>query len=387
MTSKRLLALLCAGWLVAACCGPAGAQTISVTEKWVTVKATAAGTDDKAKEQAVAKALRTAVEQTCGVIVQSYSKVDNFKHAWDTVLTDAAGYIAEYKVISVKIVQDTTVVRVSALVTTQAVKVNLKYLLDRVNDPRVMVVIVEATYHRDSGPTYRVDKHGAVQGKIEDYFLNQGVALVDITQMDKLAQRNVKLAAVKGDAKALAAYGTQFKADIVVTGRATAKFGRTIQLAGQTLHQFNATLNARVVQCDTGRVLASKSFGPMTSNSLQRLGGEDKALAKLGKTCGKRLVGAMKEVWLKHAYDARPITVNIAGMDYETWMKKFVPEVQRLIGVKGLHHRQTTEGITSADMYYRYSTSSLAKDLMGLKNVKLKITEVTTNSMKLKVVE
>ena len=68
--------------------------------KEVTVTGSAEGTPDKAGEQALAKALRDAVQQGAGVDVMSETKVSNFQVEYDRVITSSFGYIKDYKIIS-----------------------------------------------------------------------------------------------------------------------------------------------------------------------------------------------------------------------------------------------------------------------------------------------
>jgi len=173
---------------------------------------------------------------------------------------------------------------------------------------------------------------------------------------------------------------------VVITGKATAKFGKQIQVAGQTLFQYTATLAVRVVQTDSARLLVSKTFGPETSNSLQRGGGEDKALAKLAEKSASKLLAAVVEAWRKRANVSRTVALSISGMDYKAW-KVFKAEMMKLRGVQALRLRDITENLANIDVEYRYNNENLADNLTELKDTKLKLTEITANRIKLKLLE
>ena len=66
--------------------------------KEVTVSGSAEGTPDKAGEQALARALREAVQQGAGVDIMSESKVSNFQTEYDRVITSSFGFIKDYKI-------------------------------------------------------------------------------------------------------------------------------------------------------------------------------------------------------------------------------------------------------------------------------------------------
>ena len=356
-------------------------------EKWVDATGRAAGTDDKAKDEAIAQALRTAVEEGCGVFLTAQSKTEDYKLVYDKVLANAVGYVREHKVVSVTLVEGVTVAKVRVLVSTRKFEedwASIAHTLQQENNPRVVVAIVESTFQSTSGPAFEVKESGVIQGKIEDFFLSKGITLMDRATAASVSKRDVLLAAIKDDVNELASLGARFSADVVVTGQATAKYGKELEIAGQTLYQYTATLNVRVVQTDSARVLASKSFGPVTVNVLQRGGGEDKALEKLGNDCAPQLLTAVVEAWRKRANVSRTVQVSISGMDFETW-KVFKEEAQTIRGIQAVRLREITESLANIDVEYRYSNETLADRLTEFKKVKLAILEITANRVKMKV--
>lgn len=348
-------------------------------DKWVTATGRAAGVDAKARDDAVAQALRTAVEQACGVFLTSQSKSEDYKAVYDKVFADAVGYVREHKVLAVTTADGVTIAKVRARVSTRKFESNwasIRHTVNQENNPRVIVIITEPG--RQTA--------GIVQGYVEDFFISKGITLMDRTIATKVSKRDVLLAAIKNDTIELAALGARFKADVVVTGQASAKFGKELRIAGQSLYQYTATLNVRIIQTDSARVLVSKSFGPVTLNTLQHGGGDDKALAKLGKDYAPKLLSAVVEAWRKRANVSRTIQLSISGMDFTGW-KTFKAEVAKIRGIQALRLREITEAVTNIDAEYRYTNESLADKLTELKGVKLKVLEISANRIKFKVVK
>jgi hypothetical protein len=391
MTANRLTSAACLAVLlaVALAATPAAGQVTgeAAVDTWTQSVGRAAGTDDKARDEAIAQALRTAVEEACGVFLTAKSKTEDYKAVYDKVIAKAVGYVREHKVVSVEVKDGVTIATVKARVSTQKFEedwASITHTLHQENNPRVIVAIVESIHQDASGPTYEVKENGSVQGKIEEFFLAKGVTLMDRGMAVTVTKRDVLLAAMKDDAKEMATLGARFNADVVVTGQATAKFGRMIEIAGQKLFQYTATLNVRVIQADSARVLAAKTFGPVTTNTIQRAGGEDKALAKLGDECSAQLLAAVVEAWRSRANVSRTVQLTIAGMDFDGW-KAFREEVSALRGIQAVRLREITEGTANIDAEYRYSNESLADRLTELKSVKLTVVEITANRVKLKV--
>ncbi len=387
MTARILSPVFCL--LLAAAAAPGQVVQARPVDRWVTTTGVAAGTDEKARDEAVAQALRTAVEQACGVFLTAQSKAADYQAVYDRVFADTVGYVREHKVLKTWIEDGKTHARVRARVSTQRFEKDwaaIAHTVNQENNPRVIVAIVEATHHGTGGPTYQVKEGGTVQSKIEDFFLSKGIALMDRATATNVSKRDVLLAAIKDDDKAVAALGSRFKADVVVTGRASAKFGKTLHVAGVRMHQYTAKLNVRVIQTDSARLLVSKAFGPTTANTLQRAGGEDKALAKLAEGSAPKLLAAVVEAWRKRVHVWRTVHVSIMGMDYKAW-KAFRAEAGKLRGVRALRLREITESVANIDVEYRYTNTHLADHLTELKDTRLKVTEISANRIKLKVQE
>jgi len=385
--SIRIVAVLC----LTALSGRSWAQPAvkPTVDKWVTAEGVAAGVGEKAKDEAVAVALRKAVEQACGVFLTAQSKTLDYQAVYDRVFANTVGYVRQHKVLRTWTAGGNTHARVRARVSTQKFQKSwalIAHTVNQENNPRVIVAIAEAVHHGTSGTTYEVKQDGTVQTTIEDFFITRGITLVDRATATNVSKRDLLLAAIKDDTTELAAIGARFKAEVVVTGRASAKFGKSIKIEDQTLYQYTAKMNIRVVQTDSARVLVARTFGPTRINTLQRGGGEDKALAKLADEAAPKVLAAVVEAWRKRANISRTVTLSISPMDYELW-KVFKAEVKPLRGVQALRLRDITEAVANVDIEYGLSNENLADTLTGrLKKIKLKVLEITANRIKLRVV-
>ena len=359
-------------------------------ETWVTATGTAAGDNENAKDEATKTALRTAVEQACGVFIRAQSKTENYQAVYDKVLADTVGYVIKYNVVGNPIVEDgNTTVKVKALVSTRKFEeswADIAHTVNQENNPRVIIAVAEATSWTATGPKYIIDQAGAVQSALEDYFISRGLTLMDRETTINVSKRDLLLAVIKDDAKEVAALGARFHADVVVTGQATASRGNEITVADQKMYQYVATVTLRVIQTDSGRLLASKTFGPTTATVLQRTGGESKALAKLAKDSSPKILSAVIEAWRKRANVSRTVTLSVSGMDFEGW-KSFKVVAEKIDGVQAIRLRDITESIANIDVEYKFTNENLADRLTELKDPKLKVQEITANRIKLAVVK
>jgi len=362
-----------------------GARPETPVDVWVTATGKAAGADDKARDEAIAQALRTAVEEACGVFLTAQAKTDDYKAVYDKVIANAVGYVREHKVDSVTVEQGVTVAKVRTRVSTRKFEqdwASIAHTVHQENNPRMVVAIVEAIHEAAGAPSYEVKENGKVATIVESFFLAKGIQLVDANTAAKAQKRDILLAAIKDDVDAVASLGARFSADVVVVGKAVSKFGKELRIAGQTMYQYTASLNVRVVQSDSARVLAVESFGPITVNTMQR-GGEDKALDKLATDCAPKLLVSVIEAWRKRANVSKTVELSITGMDFNLW-KTFKAEAEKIRGVQAIRLREITQDVANIDIEYRYDNEGLADRLTELKAVKLKVTEITSNRLRLK---
>jgi len=357
--------------------------------KWVSVTGVANGLTAAAQDEAVKVALRKAVEEGCGVFLTSSSKAQDYKLVYDKIFANAVGYIREYKVTRIWTQGGKTYALVSAYVSTQKFEQDwavIAHTISQENNPRVIIAVSDATYTATNISEENSIEAGTVQGKLEEFFLEKGIKLMDRETSARVNKRDIMLAGLKDDARELAALGSRFKADVVIYGQAAARYGNVINVGGSQLHQFTATLNIRAIRTDSAQLLVSKTFGPVTANTVQAGGGREKALAKLAEESAPELLKAVVEAWRKQVNVTRDINLNITGLTFEMW-EKFEPEAKNIRGVQALRLREITEGVANIDVEYEFDTQALAKQLKELKDTKLEVTEFNPNRIKLKVVE
>jgi hypothetical protein len=367
-------------------------------DTWVEASGEAAGTNANAKDEAVKDALRKCVEKACGVFLTSKTKTQDYKTVYDKVFANTAGYVLEYKIVKQTTEDETSKATVRARVSTVKFEeewARVAHTIAQEGYPRVIIAVAEVTYVSTATPAgnwviikdeKEVKEAGAVQSKLEEFFIDKGVAVVDKQTSSDVNKRDILLASLKDDTAEVAALGARFKAEVVIVGQATSKFGKEVVIAGQTMYQFTSTLTVRAIQTDSARVIMSKSFGPFTTTSLQKNGGEDKAFAKMCEDAPKEVLTAVAEAWRKRANVGRTVNLQVSGMDYKA-ASTFEKELKKLDGVTAVNIREITESVANIDVEYKNDTRNLADRLMEMKDVKLEVVEFNTNRLKLKVVK
>lgn len=386
--------LVCAGGGLGQDVRPA-APPKPLSGKWVTATGKAAGATITAQDEAVAKALRNAVEQACGVFLTAQTKTQDYKAVYNRVFADTVGYVVRHKTPRIWVQDGVTHAEIVALVSTQKFEKDwslIAHTLAQEGNPRVIIAITDVTWTGlrpplpTTAPVEDTVLTGVVQGKMEEFFLSRGLQLVDRDTATEVNRRDVVLAGFKNDLREVAAVGARFKADVVIYGQASARYGGRIRIAGYDAYKFVATLNVRAVRTDSAQLMVSKTFGPETVTSLQRGGGREKAMTKLAEGSAPKLLKAVVEAWRKQVHVVRNIRLNISGMDYDAW-KKFNQEAGKIRGIRAMNLREITEGVANIDVRHEFDTQALADRLGQLKAVRLKVVEFNPNRLKLKVVK
>ena len=235
----------------------------------------------RARNMAIDDALRNAVEKAMGTMVDSKTRVENYQTIEDSILLQAQGYIADYKVIKRWIEQSTYFIKVEATVVRKLLKDDLAALeltIKRANDPRVMVIIPEEHISRSLPDP-------AAETEIIRQMLNANFRLIDQSQVARARNSEIFRRAMSGDTAAYQVLSNQYNADILVLGEAFSE--RVSQYEG--FITCRARVEVRVVRSDTGEILAAHGVHESGVDILESTASK-KSLANAGATMAEYLI-------------------------------------------------------------------------------------------------
>src|SRR3989338_3700233 len=213
-----------------------------------------------AKDNALNDALRKAVEQAVGTLVQAQTLVDKYQLISDEIYTKSQGYIKKYTIISERpdLNQGILKVTIQANVSIGDIRNDLNaigLLIERKGKHRMMVIIDEKIGGAESGYSANLSESETV---IIQKFTEKGFNFVDEATVKKNMKRNMALQAIGGDDNAAASIGLEYGAEVVIIGSAVAKLaGKGI--AGTEMKSIHASITARAIRADTGEIISSAS--------------------------------------------------------------------------------------------------------------------------------
>ncbi len=326
----------------------AAAEAASVT-------ATGQGATER---DALHAAMRAAIEQRVGVLVDSRTYVENYRVIRDRIYTRSEGYIAGYDILSSERKNGYFETVIRADVREELLSAELMTRLQKkavvganMQDPRVGVIITDC----------RGNACPAVENAIIAAFQENGFSrIVDLSQIDASVKRRISSAAADGDARLAAMMRSDFHIDYLVTGSLDTDAARMafpdLPFAGG-LHSAAAHLSVRMLNVNTGEVVYA---GTADGESLHfGTNAQQSAMKKATQTIIKALSKAALQT---AANPEQHVTLLVSGGALGS-MSEAYARISGIPGVAGVYTRVLRADCMQIDVDYTGTASDLAQAL------------------------
>lgn len=344
-----------------------------------------------ARDRAIDDAMRKAVEQTLGVIIDSQTKVENYMMVEDRILNWSRGYVKNYRILSegqqapdiYQVQIEATLDNKNLISDAQAVQ----NLIQNMGNPRVMFLIDEQNIG-DAADRYHyftVDMTASETAMI-NRFSEKGFEMVDPMTVRQNKQRESVLAAINGDAKAAATIAAALDAEVVVTGKAVATVATGINLGGMKSCQANLT--ARVVDADVGTIIATGSKHAAYPH-IDEVTGGTLAIQKAANGLADDLINKILEKWRNKFYNLNSVKLVVSGLTDFSVASDLKNQLQYAVrGIKNIFPRNVAGGTAEFDIQISGNAEQLARELdrRQIETLSFQVTGVTANRVSLKVV-
>ncbi|MDQ7032332.1 MAG: flagellar assembly protein T N-terminal domain-containing protein [Desulfonauticus sp.] len=313
------------------------------------------GNIGQARSQALQQALRNAVEQGIGTLIDSSTIVKNYQLLSDKIYSQASGYVKKYQILSEGPNNNMYRVTIKAVVSVENIKNDLRalgILRQQVGNPRFMTIYLPRT--RSSA--YRHSRAViAAEQAIQGVFTRKGFVVLDQMFVNNIYNEIEQAGRIDIDMSDLSALALKYRADLLLVYDVhvgVKQGGRSRYFGGVIVE-----VDLRAIAPATGDVIAQK-HGDLYVRT-QRIAGnyyEDmmaaKAADKVGKAVAKALIGDVV------AYFERQVH---GGARFDIWFRNFSEEevytiydiLQNISGVKDVNVRQQTPGNFQVDVNYQ----------------------------------
>ncbi|MCK5453341.1 MAG: hypothetical protein KAJ16_03210 [Calditrichia bacterium] len=322
----------------------------------------------KAEDDAVASALRNAVEQVIGTMIQSDVLVQNYQTIEDRIYSQSQGYVERYEIMGkTREGEYIMVVTIKALVRKGNLKDNLAalgLLITRKGKPRVMVIVDEK--NMDSHYySWTIDMN-TTENEIMNDLLEKGFPFVDRDAAMRKIEKDAIMATLEGDEAAAVSIATQSGAEVLIVGKAVSKVatGGPSALAQAGMLSCQATVNLRVLRADDATIIATTSQQSAAAH-IDQLSGGTQALKKAAQLAAEDLSGKIIDRWQKDVYSGT--TINLRLMNVESYsdlvkIKNMLPYYVR--GVQNVYQRDYSQNTALFDLDVRGTANQVAEELV-----------------------
>ena len=350
-----------------------------------------AGDEVKAREDAISAALRNAVEQVVGTMIESDVLVENYQTVEDKIYSRTSGYVQQYDIISTNKQADNVLeVTVRATVKLSDLRSDLQaigVLISRKGKPRTMVLIDE----RNITTNYNqlIADLNTTETTIMNELMNLGFPFVDAVQAKKNIARDMAQAAIQGDAAAAASIATRLGAEILITGTAISKeaSGAPAVVRNAGFKSCQANINLRVIRADDATIIAVASAHDRAAH-IDEITGGSQALEKAAKKASSELAEKIIKVWQQDIYSGTQVQLQVLNITSFTQLNLFKNSLSSYIrGVQSVNQRSFEGGSALFDIDLKGNAEQLASELDAkeIEGMKLQVIGLTANKVTVKI--
>ncbi|MDP8299727.1 MAG: hypothetical protein P9L88_07505 [Candidatus Tantalella remota] len=354
------------------------AALAAVMQKEIVAEGMASGITTESRKMAVNRALRKAVEQGVGVIIDSETMVKNYQLLDDRIYSTVKGYVTGFEIIDDNggeggLYKVTVKANVALGALTKDVKA-LGLVQQKLNYPRIMVLVND---HVDG---LKQPGHFAT-AEIGKVFAQSNVPVVSRDQMQMIKERDATL--FYGDPDKAAALGRRYGAEVAIVGQATSELVEASQPYGVEVYAYQATVDVKAVKTDNAQVIAFES-ATETARGSGRFPTANKAILAASRTAADGLLKRVAEAWRDEVYNEMVIEVIAAGAT-PVVAEKLRDAVGSLEGVKSVSIRSAVNNVVELSVRFFGSIDQFVSALESIKSPAIKITGRTPNRVDIEV--
>ena len=353
-------------------------------------QAAVVGTDvASARDKAVDDALRKAVESSVGTMITSETVTQNFQLLSDKVFAKARGYVRNYKITSEKQDQGVYIVGVDAEVSSGNLKNDvdgIMHILRAKNMPRMLIMVAEQNVGQGDANFWWGNKTfstnlDAVENTFMDHWMKKGVRFVDRQALQGKISTGPAISSAEPTNDAIKEFAGKSGAEIVIVGKAVATDVGTIM--GTQMHSVRANISMRVLNLDTGRILATATRSEAVGHVDPQTGGT-LALKKAAEKAADELLEKILAQWETEVSGPSTITLNLTNVKQSKNLRSIAQVLREQVrGVQDVRQLSFKNKAAELEVEIKGSAQDLADELetKTFQGFAVDVQEVTSNTV------
>lgn len=324
-----------------------------------------------ARDDAVEDALRKALEQVMGMMIESETLVENYQVLEDNIFSKTQGYIQNYEVIQEKkrdeMLYEVTVKAAVKVSNLQDDLAGITTLMRRKNMPRMMMMIEEQNIGETPGYyAFSADMNTA-ETAIMEAFMAKGFRFIDRNIIERNLNQQKAAAILAGNTSEAASLGRSVGAEVILTGKALAK-STVVEVYGTTQKSQQATVSVRAIRTDTGDIIATNTAQGAYPHIDDIIGGT-KAIQKACDKLSDEIMDQILERWQSDVSSGAVIVLKVQGISGFAQLNKFKGALKYYVrGLVDVTQREWSGSFATLELNMKGNADDLAARLDG-KNV------------------
>ncbi|MBW1769635.1 MAG: hypothetical protein JRJ17_00450 [Deltaproteobacteria bacterium] len=348
----------------------------------------------RARENAIADALQGVVEKAIGLLISPSSVVQDFQLLSDRVYNQTREFIDGYKVLIESKSGRYYRVLVRATVSMKTVQDKLSsvgiFTMHK-GMPAVMFFLSEQNigetlpqyWWRQMPPSADLS---AVENVFSDYMREKGFMIVDRTALGGDAQLGPEYWDSELSDDAAAKLGRELGADLVILGKAAARYSE--EVSDNDMKSIQATVSTRAITADTGLKIASSQRTNGLARRDDSTGGRE-AIILSASAVAQDLTRQIVAKWGEGVRHPVLVELVVKGIKEYADFVKFRGHLRNDIrGVRNVYLRSISVDGAKMDVDIMGNARILADELMlqPFENLAVNILEVSEKGVKLELV-
>lgn len=319
------------------------------------------------KQEALMAAKRDAIEKGIGMILISQTEIEQFMVKRDQIITKTVGAVRSYEVLKEGTAADGSYeIRIKAVLSRQTMRDDLiahKILIESMDKPRVMVILTENNVGNEE-PTNN-SAETAIIGFLRDPY---EFDIVDPNIAADIKRSQQKMADLAGDAKAAAAIGAKYGAEVILVGTAVSREAKNLSqsLGGMVSVQADVTLKA--INCTSNRVIATASGHGAHVHIAPNTAGNE-AIKKGAVKAAKDLLDAIVKEWQNQLNNGITIRLVVKGVDSYRLKNNIMHTINSIGNISAARERGWDAGskLLEVDLQYKGNVDGFCSRMDGYK--------------------
>ena len=347
-----------------------------------------------ARDKAIEDALQGVIEQAVGLVVSLESAVQDFQLLSDQVYDQTDTFIHDYKVLTEARSGSYYRVLVQATVSMNVIQDKLQrigILVDHKGVPKIMFFLSEQNIDEPLprywwGQTPLGTQLSVTEKALADYMRRKGFIIVDRTAIGRNIKPGPEYVGSELSDVAAAELGKEFGADLVIMGKAVARYSENVTDVDMKFIQ--ATVSTRAIRTDSVMSIAS-SQGTMAAAHSDGSAGGTEALILSASEVARDLARQIVSNWRKDTRQPVQVELIVKGIKEYADFVRFRTHLRNHVrGVRNVYLRSIRTGEAKMDVDVMGNPRMLADELMlqRFENLGVNIFEVSEKEVKLELI-